>query len=358
MKIVECVPNFSEGRNKETVEKISRAVGSVPGAELLDVDSGYDTNRTVYTFAGNPESVLTAAFEAIKTGADIIDMSKHIGSHPRLGACDVCPIVPVSGVSMEECADLARELGRKVAEELDIPVYLYENAALSEGRKNLADIRSGEYEGIEEKLKNPEWKPDFGPAVYNKRIKKTGATVIGAREFLIAYNINIQSEDKNLASKIAGRIREKGTTVKDKDGKAIKVPGRLKNCKAIGWYAGEYKRAQVSVNLTDWHVTNMHHAYEAVKEEGNAIGVGVTGSEIVGLVPAKALLDSGLFYLKKRGKVESGRADLGKADQGKEGQDGEKEIIEAAVVFLGLNDVAPFEPAEKIIEYRLGDRMR
>jgi glutamate formiminotransferase/formiminotetrahydrofolate cyclodeaminase len=339
MRIVECVPNFSEGRNKDTVERISGAVGSVPGVELLDVDSGYDTNRTVYTFAGGPEAVLSAAYEAIKTGAELIDMSKHRGSHPRIGACDVCPIVPVSGVTMRECADLARRLAGIVADKLGIPVYLYENAAESERRRNLADVRAGEYEGIGDKLKDPEWKPDFGPAVYSDRIKRTGVTVIGAREFLIAYNINIQSKDKSLASAIAGRIREKGVKVRGEDGKLTVIPGRLRHCKAIGWYVAEYKKAQVSVNLTDWHVTNMHHVYEAVNDEGKALGVRVTGSEIVGLVPLRALLDSGSFYLKKHDRA---------------GEAGEGQIIEAAVLSLGLNDVATFDAAEKIIEYRLG----
>jgi glutamate formiminotransferase/formiminotetrahydrofolate cyclodeaminase len=341
MKTVECVPNFSEEKNSGIIKKISEAAGSVPGAELLGVDPGIDTNRTVYTLAGEPEAVLTAAFEAIKRGSDLIDMTLHSGAHPRIGACDVCPFVPVSGVTMRECADLARRLGQKVGEKLGIPVFLYEKAASSPGRINLADIRSGEYEGLEEKLRDPEWKPDFGPPEYSDRTKKTGATVIGAREFLIAYNINLQSKDKKQASAIAGRIREKGVTVKDKKGTPKRIPGRLRYCKAIGWYVDEYKKAQVSVNLTDFHVTNLHHAYEAAKEEGSVIGVRVTGSEIVGLVPKQALTEAGLFYLKKMGQTASVS---------------EKESIDAAVRDLVLNDVAPFDPDEKIIEYRLVGR--
>ena len=341
MKIVECVPNFSEGRNRDIIKKISEAAVSVPGEELLGVDPGYDTNRTVYTFAGEPEAVLTVAFEAIKRGSELIDMSAHRGAHPRMGACDVCPFVPVSGITMLECADLAHRLGQKVGEGLGIPVFLYERAASSPGRKNLADIRSGEYECLEEMLKNPEWKPDFGPADYSERTKKTGATVIGAREFLIAYNINLQSKAKKHASTIAGRIREKGVTVKDKKGRQKKIPGRLKHCKAIGGYVDEYKKAQVSVNLTDYHVTNMHHAYEAAKEEGIAIGIMVTGSQIVGLVPKRALIEAGLFYLSKKGQAAFVS---------------EKESLEAAVRSLGLNDLAVFDPDEKIIEYLIGEK--
>ena len=338
MKIVECVPNFSEGRDREIINRISESIRSVAGVELLDVDAGYDTNRTVFTFAGEPGAVFSAAFNTIKEGSGLIDMSVHKGAHPRMGACDVCPFVPVAGISMEECIELALVLGEKVGAELNIPVYLYENAAKSPERKNLAKIRSGGYEGLEEKLKRPEWKPDFGPSAYNERVKRSGATVIGARRFLIAYNININSKDKRPASRIAGEIRERGKTVKDENGKTVRIPGKLKHCKAIGWYVDDYKRAQVSVNLTDYSITGMHHAFEAAVEAADGAGVRITGSEIVGLVPKQALIDAGLYYIKKqRGSTACS----------------EKEIIETAAASLGLDEVAPFDPHEKIIEYRI-----
>lgn len=338
MKIVECVPNFSEGRDREIINRISESIRSVAGVELLDVDAGYDTNRTVFTFAGEPGAVFSAAFNAIKEGSGLIDMSVHKGAHPRMGACDVCPFVPVAGISMEECIELALVLGEKVGAELNIPVYLYENAAKFPERKNLAKIRSGGYEALEEKLKRPEWKPDFGPSAYNERVKRSGATVIGARRFLIAYNININSKDKRPASRIAGEIRERGKTVKDEKGKTVRIPGKLKQCKAIGWYVDDYKRAQVSVNLTDYRITGMHHAFEAAVEAADGAGVRITGSEIVGLVPKQALIDAGLYYIKKqRGSTACS----------------EKEIIETAAASLGLDEVAPFDPHEKIIEYRI-----
>lgn len=338
MKIVECVPNFSEGRNWEVINKISDAISCVPGVTLLDVDSGCDTNRTVYTFVGEPKAVSEAAFNAIERGFKLIDMAKHKGAHPRMGACDVCPFIPVSGISMEECVELARGLGERVGRELNIPVFLYEHAAASSQRKNLADIRSGEYESLKEKLKKPEWKPDFGPSEYNKQIKRSGATVIGAREFLIAFNININSKDKAIASRIAREIREKGKTVRDEKGNPVKIPGKLKHCKAIGWYVDDYKKAQVSVNLTDYHVTNLYHAFEEAIKEGAEAGVRITGSEIVGLVPRQALIETGLYYIKKQGGSTACS---------------EKEIIDTAVCSLGLNDAAPFNPDEKIIEYRI-----
>lgn len=338
MKIVECVPNFSEGKNSKIIKRISEAISSIAGAELLDVDAGFDTNRTVFTFAGEPGAVFSAAFNAIKEGVGLIDMSVHKGAHPRMGACDVCPFVPVSGISMAECVELSLALGEKVGAELNIPVYLYEHAARSPERKNLANIRSGEYEALEEKLKRPEWKPDFGPYAYNEQVKRSGAAVIGAREVLIAYNININSKDKKLASRIAGEIRERGKTVKDVNGNTVRAPGKLKHCRAIGWYVDDYKRAQVSVNLTDYHITGMHHAFDAAVEAAAGAGVRITGSEIVGLVPEQALIEAGLYYIKKqRGSTACS----------------EKEIIETAAASLGLGEVAPFDPREKIIEYRI-----
>jgi len=335
MRIVECVPNFSEGRNKEIINKIAETIKNTSGVSLLDVDAGYDTNRTVYTFVGEPENVLNAAFNAIKVASELIDMSKHKGAHPRIGACDVCPFIPVSQVSMDDCIKLARTLGKMVGDILGIPVYLYEYAATKPERKNLANIRAGEYEGLQEKLKDIEWVPDFGPSIFNERVKRTGAVVIGARDFLIAYNININSKNKNLANSIAKEIREMGKTIKDENGNKVNVPGRLKECKAIGWYVEDYKRAQISINLTNYNVTNMHDAFEAAKEEAEKIGVRITGSEIVGLVPKEAILKAGLFYLEKQGESRAVS---------------EKEIIDIAIYSLGLNEVAPFDPDKKIIE--------
>lgn len=338
MKIVECVPNFSEGRNKAIINKISESIGSTPGVSLLDINTGYATNRTVYTFVGEPEAVLAAAYGAIKMGTELIDMFVHRGAHPRIGACDVCPFVPVSDTNMEVCVELARALGRQVGRELNIPVFLYEYAATTPERKNLANIRSGEYEALEKKLTKIEWKPDFGPFEYNEQVKKSGATVTGARECLIAYNININSKDRMLAHKIAVEIRERGKSFRDENGKEVRIPGKLQHCKAIGWYVDDYKRAQVSINLTNYHITNMHHAFEAAIEEASIFGVKVTGSEIVGLIPKRALIETGLYYIKKQEgpKVSS-----------------EKELIEIAVYSLGLNDVTDFNPDEKIIEYRI-----
>lgn len=341
MKIVECVPNFSEGRDRNIISKIAAVIEEIDGVSLLDVDPGEDTNRTVFTFVGEPEKVFDAAFNAIKAGISLIDMRKHKGAHPRMGACDVCPFIPVSGITMEECAELAKKLGKKVGDELGIPVYLYENAATSEERRNLANIRKGEYEALKEKLKDPQWKPDFGPSEFNEHTSKTGATVIGAREFLIAYNINLNSKDKKLANKIAKEIREKGKTIKDENGNKIQVPGKLKYCKAIGWYVEDYKRAQISINLTNFKVTNMHHAFEASREEAQKLGIRITGSEIVGLVPLEAILEAGRFYLKKQGASTAVS---------------EKELIDIAIYSLGLNDVTEFDPEKKIIEYRIKNK--
>jgi glutamate formiminotransferase/formiminotetrahydrofolate cyclodeaminase len=346
MRIVECVPNFSEGRDKKVIESIAEAISRVSGAVLLDVNAGEDTNRTVYSYAGGPGAVLEAAFAAVEAGTALIDMSAHRGSHPRLGACDVFPFVPVTGVSIQACAGLARRLGERVGNELSIPVYLYAEAARVPERRNLERIRQGEYEGLRQKLADPAWRPDYGPAEYTRRVKKSGAMVTGAREFLIAYNVNLDTADREIAVRtaglIAGLIREKGTTVRDRNGSKVRVPGKLKSCKAIGWYVEEYGRAQVSVNLTHFRTTNMHHVYESVKAAAREAGVRVTGSELVGLVPRDALLESGRYYWEKGGRT-------GAPDEGR--------LIRAAIEALGLDDVAPFIPEDRVIEYRIRREM-
>jgi glutamate formiminotransferase/formiminotetrahydrofolate cyclodeaminase len=334
-KIVECVPNFSEGRNMAIIDQISAEIKRTAGVELLDVDPGRDTNRTVVTFAGSPEGVEAAAFQAIKKAAELIDMSKHSGAHPRMGATDVCPFVPVAGVTMAECVEIAKKLGRRVAEELAIPVYLYEEAASNEARKSLAYIRSGEYEGLAEKLKDKEFKPDFGKAAFNPR---SGATVIGAREFLIAYNVNLNTRNVKLAKEIANRMREKGRTVKNPEtGAKETVPGTLKAVRAVGWYIPEYQMAQISVNLLNYNSTPLHRVFEEAERLAAEFGVRVTGSELVGLIPLEAVLQVGRHYLRKQG--------------GCLGVD-EKELVRTAVQSLGLAEISAFKPEHKIIEYR------
>jgi len=340
-KLVECVPNFSEGRDRKIIDAIADAVRAVSDVKLLDVDPGADTNRTVYTFVGTPQGVKEAAFQAAKKAHELIDMSKHSGAHPRMGAMDVCPFVPVSGVTMEDCVQIAREVGKRLGDELDIPVYLYEFAATSPDRQSLADIRTGEYEALEEKLKDPKWKPDFGPAKFKQ---KWGASVVGAREFLIAYNVNVNTKDKKLANEIALNIREGGRAkkdaagklVKDEKGNTVKVPGRLKAVRAIGWYIEQYRQAQVSINLINYNTTPLHVVFETAREEAEKLGLIVTGSELVGLVPLKPMLDAGRFYLKKQGKSAGVP---------------EKELVEIAVRSLGLDQLSEFDPAKKIVEY-------
>ena len=340
-RVVECVPNFSEGRDKSIIDAIAQSITSEADVVLLDVDSGEATNRTVVTFIGSPEGVKEAAFRAIRTASETIDMRNHSGAHARLGATDVCPFVPVRGVTMDDCVAIAREVGKRVADELGIPVYLYKNAATIPERRNLASIREGEYEGLEEKLKNPDWTPDYGGAKLNPR---SGATVIGAREFLIAYNVNLNSKDRKAAHDIALDIREKGRAKRDKDGmilrdeegKAIKVPGRLKECKAVGWVIDEYRKAQISINLTNYSVTPPHIVFETVTEEARKRGLRVTGSEIVGLIPLEAMLMAGRYYLQQQGEATAVP---------------EEELIRVAVESLGLNDVSEFNPSEKIVEY-------
>jgi glutamate formiminotransferase/formiminotetrahydrofolate cyclodeaminase len=342
MKTVECVPNFSEGQNRSIIERIADSIRSVRGVALLDVSAGVDTNRTVYTFAGAPEDVLDAAWLAVEEGCTLIDMSAHRGHHPRLGACDVCPFVPVSEVSMDDCAALARALGERAGRELAIPVYLYGESARLPERRNLENIRAGEYEGLREKVMDPAWVPDYGPAEYSERVRKSGALVTGAREFLIAYNVNLATGDKTIAMRIAREIRERGYVGRWEAGQEERVNGLLKFCKAIGWFVEEYGQAQVSINLTNFRITNMHHAYEAVKERAARLGVSVTGSEVVGLLPKKALVESGLFYWTEYRKGAN---------------PGEKRLIQTAIQALGLNDLSPFVPEERVIEYRIEQEM-
>jgi glutamate formiminotransferase/formiminotetrahydrofolate cyclodeaminase len=341
MKLVECVPNFSEGRDRSIVDAIARAVESVSGAKLLDVDPGADTNRTVYTFVGSPEAVTEAALKAAEKAAELIDMSRHKGAHPRMGALDVCPIVPVSGVTMDECVEIARDLGRRMAASLQVPIYFYEYAATRESRRSLADIRAGEYEGLERKLANPEWAPDAGPATFNPRY---GATVVGAREFLIAYNVNLNTRDRKLANEIALNIRENGRLKKDAQGKSVmgadgqpeRVPGRLKAVRAIGWYIDQYRQAQVSINLLSYRTTPLHVVFETVRDEAERLGLIVTGSELVGMAPLEPLVEAGRFYLRKQRKSPGAP---------------ERELVDLAVRSLGLDQLAPFDPEKKIVEY-------
>jgi len=342
MKLVECVPNFSEGKDLEKIKTITKEIESTPHVTLLDVDPGESTNRTVVTFIGTPEGVKEAAFKAIKKASEVIDMRKHKGAHSRIGATDVCPFVPVSEVTMEDCIKLAHELSDRVAKELNIPIYLYEEAAQRPERKNLANIRVGEYEGLQEKLKDPEWAPDYGKPIYNA---KAGATVIGAREFLIAYNVNLNTRDRKLAQHIALNIREKGRAKRDKDGnitrdekgKAIKVTGKFKEVKAVGWYIKDYGIAQISINFTNYKISPPHLVFDETIKEAEKIGLRVTGSELVGLIPKEAMLMAGRYYLTKQGKSPGIP---------------EEELIKTAVLSLGLNDVAPFDPQKKIIEYQ------
>lgn len=345
-KLVECVPNFSEGRDMSIIKQITDQIESVEGVKLLDVDPGKATNRTVVTFVGEPEPVVEAAYRAIKKAAEVIDMSKHHGEHPRFGATDVCPLVPVANIEMDEVVKYAHKLGERVGNELNIPVYFYEFAATEEKRRNLATVRSGEYEGLAKRLQDPEWKPDFGPTEFNAR---AGATAISARNFLVAYNFNLNTTSTRRANAIAFDVREAGRIkidpktgkkMLDENGNPIRQPGTLKKTKAIGWYIEEYGIAQISMNLTDITVTSIHEAFDEVVKSATRRGIRVTGSELVGLVPKQALLDAGKHYLTKQ-KRSHGIP--------------EEEIIKIAVKSLGLDDLKPFNPKEKIIEYLLED---
>lgn len=332
--LIECVPNFSEGNDMSIIKQITDDIESVSGVRLLNVDPGKATNRTVVTFAGHPDGVVQAAFLAIKKAGELIDMRKHKGEHPRMGATDVCPLIPIAGISMEETAGYARLLAKKVGEELNIPVYLYEHAQPDKSRSNLSVIRAGEYEGFFQKIKLPEWKPDYGPAAMDA---KRGATVIGARDFLVAFNVNLNTTSVRRANAIAFDVREAGRNV-EINGKKINQPGTLKSVKAIGWYIEEYGRAQISMNLTNIHVTPVHIAFDEVCKKAEARGIRVTGSELVGLIPLKAMTDAGKYFLKKQ-KRSAGVP--------------EKELVRIAIISMGLNELAPFKPEEKIIEYMI-----
>src|SRR6266436_337009 len=345
-KLIECVPNFSEGRDLNVIRQITGAIESVEGVALLDVDPGATTNRTVVTFVGSPEGTVEAAFRAIQKAAELIDMRKHKGAHPRMGATDVCPFVPVSDVSWEEAIACANQSGKRVAEELNIPVYLYEKAARDPSRSNLSIIRAGEYEGFFEKIKEAAWKPDFGPAVFNE---KSGATAIGAREFLVAYNVNLNTKAVRRANSVAFDVRENGRIktddgtpygkpVLDANGERVRIPGMLKHVKAIGWYVEEYGIAQVSMNLTNIEETPLHAAFDACSEAASKRGLRVTGSEVVGLVPKKCLTDAGRYFLRKQ-KWSEGAS--------------EEELIEIAVRSMGLSELKPFDPKEKVIELKI-----
>lgn len=332
-RIIECVPNFSEGRDMAVIKQITDVIESVSGVKLLDVDPGKDTNRTVVTFVGDPESVSEAAFLCVKRASELIDMRKHKGAHPRMGATDVLPFIPVSGITMEETVEYARKVAGRIGNELAIPVFCYENAAFSVTRKNLADCRSGEYEGLKKKLTDPSWQPDFGPAVFNER---SGATAVGARDFLVAFNVNLNTTSTRRANAVAFDVREKGRQIKNENGETINIPGTLKNVKAIGWYIEEYGIAQISMNLTNIAITPVHIAFDEVCRKAEARGLRVTGSELVGLIPLKSLLDAGRYFLEKQ------QRSTGVPDE---------ELINIAVRSMGLNDVHEFRAEDKVIEY-------
>ncbi len=345
-QLIECVPNFSEGVDMDVIRRITDQVETVEGIKLLDVDPGKATNRTVVTFVGSPGQVVEAAFLAVKMASEIIDMSKHSGEHPRFGATDVCPLVPVAGITMEETVIYAHQLAERIGNEIGLPVYCYENAARNETRKNLATVRSGEYEGLKEKLADPQWSPDFGPAEF---LPRSGAIAVGARDFLVAYNANLNTTSTRRANAIAFDVRERGRTkregdpitgkiVKDDEGKPVMIPGSLKEVKAIGWFIEEYGVAQISMNLTNISITPVHVAFDEVCKKAHARGIRVSGSELVGLVPLNAMLDAGRYFLKKQ-KRSTGVSD--------------SELIKIAVKSMGLDELGPFDPNEKIIEYQL-----
>ena len=348
-QLIECVPNFSEGRDMAVIKQITDVIERSEGVTLLDVDPGAATNRTVVTFVGTPEEVIEAAVQAVKKAAEVIDMRHHKGEHPRFGATDVCPLVPVANISMEETVVYARKLAQRIGEELLIPVYCYENAAYTPARRNLANCRSGEYEGLPEKLTNPDWKPDFGPAEFNTRVAGTGATAVSARDFLVAFNVNLNTTSTRRANSIAFDVRERGRTmregdpitgkiVKDEKGNPVMIPGTLKAVKAIGWFIEEYGVAQISMNLTNISITPVHVAFDEVCQKAADRGIRVTGSELVGLIPLKAMLDAGKYFLRKQNRSV--------------GVDND-ELIKIAIKSMGLDDLKPFNPRERIIEYVL-----
>ena len=348
-RIIECVPNFSEGRNMETIKQITDVIEASKGVKLLDVDPGEATNRTVVTFVGEPEAVCNAAVAAIKRATELIDMRQHKGAHPRMGACDVCPLIPVSGITLEECAELARALAKRISEETNVPTYCYEAAAFTPERRNLAVCRAGEYEALPEKMMDEQRKPDFGARPYDEGVAKTGATAVGARDFLVAVNYNLNTTSTRRANAIAFDVREKGRPmregnpitgkiIKDENGNPVMKPGTLKACKAIGWFIEEYGIAQVSMNMTNLSITPLHVAFDEVCRAADARGVRVTGAEIVGLVPKSALVDAGRHFLRKQNR-STGLP--------------ERELVRIAVESMGLGNLKPFNPEEKVVEYIL-----
>ncbi len=347
-QLIECVPNFSEGRDMNIIRQITDEIETIEGVKLLDVDPGAATNRTVVTFVGTPDEVIEAAFRAVKKASEVIDMSKHKGEHPRMGATDVCPLVPIAGITMEETVEYARKLAKRIGDELEIPVYCYENAAFTEERRNLANCRSGEYEGMAEKLTDPHWKPDYGPAKFNA---KAGVTAVGARDFLVAFNVNLNTTSTRRANSVAFDVRERGRAkregdpvtgkiVKDENGNTVMIPGSLKCVKGIGWFIEEYGIAQISMNLTNISITPVHIAFDETCRKAEERGIRVTGSELVGLIPLQAMLDAGKYFLRKQ------KRSVGVS---------EKELLKIAMKSMGLDDLKPFNPKEKIIEYMLDD---
>ena len=353
-KLVECVPNISEGNNQSVISKIVETVDKFPGVKLLNVDPGKATNRTVITFVGDAEVIVDAAFNLISKAKELIDMRNHSGEHPRMGAVDVCPLIPVSGITMDETIKLAHNLSKRVGNELSIPVYCYENAAKEEKRKNLANCRSGEYEGLENKLSDPSWKPDYGPDLFNDEVQKSGATAISARDFLVAYNINLNTTSTRRANAVAfdlreaGRIKREGgkltgKVLKDKNNNPLRIPGYFKNLKGIGWFIDEYGIAQISYNITNINTTPLHEVFDKTCERAQARGMRVTGSELIGLVPKKVLLDAGKYYLAKQNRSKAIP---------------ESQIIHIAVKSLGLDELSPFDPNSRIIEYMIDEKNR
>ena len=351
-QLIECVPNISEGNDTKKINEIVNIVETVDGVSLLNVDPGKATNRTVITFVGEPKNVIEAAFLLIKKAKELIDMSKHSGEHPRMGATDVCPLVPISNISMDEVTKYARELAKRVGNELEIPVYCYENAAFKNERKNLANCRSGEYEGLKKKFEDKNWKPDFGPSVFNDSVKKSGATAISARDFLVAYNVNLNTTSTRKANAVAfdireaGRIKREGNkitgkVINDKNGNPLRTPGLFKSVKGIGWFIDEYGIAQISYNLTDINISPLHEVFDKTCQQATKRGLRVTGSELVGLVPKSVLVDAGKFFLKKQ------KRSLGIS---------EKEIIKIAVKSLGLDELTPFNVNERVIEYMIDEK--
>ncbi len=350
-KLIECVPNFSEGRDMNIIKQITDEIEKIEGVKLLDVDPGAATNRTVVTMVGTPDEVIEAAFQAVKKAGEIIDMRHHKGEHPRFGATDVCPLVPVAGITMEETVEYAHKLAERIGNELEIPVYCYENAASTDERQNLANNRKGEYEGLKEKLSDPHWKPDFGPAEFNERVAGTGATAVGARDFLVAFNVNLNTTSTRRANAIAFDVRERGRVkrignpvtgkiVKDEKGNPVNIPGSLKATKAIGWFIEEYGVAQISMNLTNISITPVHVAFDEVCKKADARGIRVTGSELVGLIPLEAMLEAGRYFLRKQKRSVGVDRD---------------ELLKIAIKSMGLDDLKPFNPKEKIIEFLLED---